>query len=101
VRDWILRSAMMIGYRALGMEHGMHVRKLGERLFVELPTDVVERLGLKDGDDVPVDVSDDARVRVHVDDRRARALAALADLGARATPLPAGYKFDRNKANER
>ena len=79
----------------------MHVRKLGDRLFIELPADVVERLGLKDGDDVPVDVAGDATVRVHGDDRRARALAALAGLAARATPLPADYRFDRDEANER
>jgi antitoxin MazE len=76
----------------------MHVRKLGERLFVELPTNVVERLGLKEGDDVPVGVADDGTIRVHNDDRRAR---ALADLRARATPLPADYRFDRDEANER
>jgi antitoxin MazE len=79
----------------------MHVRKLGERLFIELPIEVVERLGLKEGDDVPVAIADDGTIRVHEDDRRARALAALADLAARATPLPAGYRFDRDEANER
>jgi antitoxin MazE len=79
----------------------MHVRKLGERLFVELPAEVVERLRLKDGDDVLVDVAEDGTIRLHADDRRARALAALAELGARATPLPAGYRFDRDEANER
>jgi antitoxin MazE len=79
----------------------MHVRKLGERLFIELPAEVIERLGLKDGDDVPVGLADDGTIRVREDARRARALAALADLAARATPLPAGYTFDRDEANER
>jgi antitoxin MazE len=79
----------------------MHVRKMGERLFVGLPAEVVERLGLKEGDDVLVGVAEDAAIRVQADDRRARALAALADLAARSTPLPADYRFDRDEANER
>jgi len=90
---------------------------------------VVERLGLKDGDDVLVGVADDGTIRVHEDDRRAAALArlkglawaapagfrfdrdeangnerrtrAVADLRARATPLSADYKFDRDEANSR
>ncbi len=76
----------------------MHVRKLGERLFVELPTEVVERLGLREGDDVLVDVADDATVRIHGDDRRMAALARLKGLGWVA---PAGFSFDRDEANER
>ncbi len=74
----------------------MHVRKLCERLFVELPVEVVERLGLKDGDDVLVDVAEDGTIRVYEDDRRAAALARLKGL---AWAAPAGFRFDRDEAN--
>lgn len=76
----------------------MHVRKWGERLVVDLPDELVERLGLKDGDEVAVSSSEDATIRIRRDESRAR---AVADLRARATPLPSDYRFDRNEVHER
>ncbi len=76
----------------------MNVMKWGERLVVDLPADVIDRLGLKEGDEVAIEVADDHTLRLNRDDERARAIASLR---SRATPLPPGYKFDREEANER
>lgn len=59
----------------------MRVSKWGNSLAVRLPATVVETLGLKEGDE-----------------SRAEALRVLQSLGR---PLPPGFKFDREEANER
>ncbi len=76
----------------------MHVRKWGERLVVDLPDEVAERLGLKEGDEVVVSFSEDDTIRIRREENRAR---AVADLRSRAIPLPADYRFDRNEVHER
>lgn len=76
----------------------MHVRKSGDGLAVDLPVSIVKRLGLKEGDAIDIEVGDDNTLRVSRQDERDR---AIAELRARATPLPPGYKFNRDEANER
>jgi antitoxin MazE len=78
----------------------MIVSKLGEDLAVKLDDHVVESLGLKEGDDVEIDVR--------------RASPAQSGITPKMDPeewlkrmsrfrgmLPADFKFNRDEANER
>lgn len=77
----------------------MRVFRLGNDLAVHLPKTLVDRLGLKDGDELDVVAADKSRVDVETREaRRQRALAGLASLN---WTLPEGYRFDRNGGNER
>ena len=76
----------------------MQVSKWGGSLAVRLPKALVEKMGLRAGDEINiVDVVDRALV-VQKEDRRKAALERLASLN---WTLPPDYKFDRDKANER
>ena len=66
----------------------MQVGKWGNSLAVRLPAAVVEILGLKEGDDIEV-AGDRTREEV------------LARLRALRRPLPPGFRFSRDEANER
>ena len=60
---------------------------------------LVEKLGLKEGDDVNVVAAKDGTIEVETrEDQRRRALERMA---ARNWTLPPDYKFDRDEANER
>jgi antitoxin MazE len=76
----------------------MQVGKWGNSLAVRLPAAVVELLDLKEGDDIEVEVVGDRTFRISRDDRREQALARLK---AMARPLPPGFRFSRDEANER
>lgn len=76
----------------------MQINKWGNSLAVRLPSTVVERLGLKEGDDIRIDVADPHHFRIARDTRQDDALGALADLG---WTLPDDYRFSRDDANER
>ena len=76
----------------------MQVTRLGEELGVILPDSLVEMLGLKEGDEVEINVAVPMESEVDREKRRAEALRRLRDI--RAT-LPPGYKFDREEANAR
>lgn len=76
----------------------MRVAKWGNSLAVRLPVAVVESLGLKDGDEVEITVAGERRFEVGRDAARA---AALAEIRALSRPLPPGFKFNRDEANER
>lgn len=76
----------------------MKVEKVGEKLTVTIPDDVVEALDLHEGDAVSLvrnmasdDDVPDAMVKL-------RALAVLRSL---ARPFPADFRFDREEANAR
>jgi antitoxin MazE len=78
----------------------MIVTKIGDSLAVRLSADDIARLGLKEGDEVEVEVK---RVEPPVSPeeaqkRRDQALEALRSF--RGT-LPADFKFNREEANER
>ena len=77
----------------------MQVSKWGNSLAIRLPAAVVEVLGLKEGDDIDIQVAG-ARA---LDVRAGRALDAevLARLRALRGKLPADFKFDRLEANQR
>jgi antitoxin MazE len=76
----------------------MQVAKWGNSLAVRLPKAVVEALGLKEGDDIEIVVADRRRFEVARDRSREIALAKIKQL---QRPLPKGFKFDRDEANER
>ncbi len=76
----------------------MQVGKWGNSLAVRLPAPVVEALGLKEGDDIEIVVAGSRRFEIRRDRRRE---AALARLKALKRPLPEGFRFDRDEANER
>jgi antitoxin MazE len=80
------------------MESAMRVSKWGDSLAVRLPKALVEKMGLKAGDELNiVDVVERTLV-VQKEDPRKAALERLASLN---WTLPAGYKFDRDEVNER
>ena len=76
----------------------MQVGKWGNSLEVRLPAAVVEILGLKEGDEIEIEVAGDRTLRVGRDRKREEALEMLRAL---AWKLPPGFKFSRDEANER
>ena len=76
----------------------MQVAKWGNSLAIRLPQAVVEVLKLKEGDDIEIIVAGTRRFEVSRDRKREQALARLRAL---RRPLPPGFKFDREEANER
>jgi antitoxin MazE len=76
----------------------MQVSKWGNSLAIRLPAAVVEALDLKEGDDIEVQIADARTFAVSRDRSRQRALENLRKL---SRPLPAGFVFDREEANER
>jgi antitoxin MazE len=81
------------------MERAMQVSKWGNSLAVRLPKALVEKLGLKEGDQLNVVAARDGAIEVETnEDQRRRALQRMA---ARNWRLPEDYRFDRDEANER
>ncbi|HEY2184983.1 MAG TPA: AbrB/MazE/SpoVT family DNA-binding domain-containing protein [Xanthobacteraceae bacterium] len=76
----------------------MQVAKWGNSLAVRLPRAVVEALKLKEGDEIEITVADTRRFEIARDRRREEALKRLHSL---RRPLPPGFRFDRDEANER
>lgn len=76
----------------------MQVAKWGNSLAVRLPATVVEALGLKEGDQIEIRISGDREFEVTRDRSKDKALARLRRL---RRPLPRGFSFSRDEANER
>jgi antitoxin MazE len=76
----------------------MQVSKWGNSLAVRLPSALVEALGLKEGDEIAIEVADPHHFRVGRDTSRQDALDGLRDLG---WTLPSDYRFSRDEANRR
>jgi antitoxin MazE len=76
----------------------MHVSKWGNSLAVRLPQAVVEALELKEGDEIEITIAGSRHFAVSLDRRREEAPKRLRAL---RRPLPPGFKFDRDEANER
>jgi antitoxin MazE len=76
----------------------MQVGKWGNSLAVRLPAAVVEALGLKEGDDIEIEVAGTRAFRVSRDYSRAEAVRRLQ---AMQKPLPPGFRFSRDEAHER
>ena len=76
----------------------MLIEKWGDNLAICLPTSVIDTLGLKEGDEIKVEAVDHRTFRVTRDRTREDALAQLRAL---SRPLPPGFRFSRDEANER
>ena len=77
----------------------MQVSKWGNSLAIRLPAAVVEVLGLKEGDDIDVQVAGARTLGIWPD--AALDAEVLARLRAYRGSLPADFHFDRLLANER
>jgi antitoxin MazE len=80
------------------MEGAMLVSKWGNSLAVRLPKALVEEMGLAEGDEVRVVKAASAEIAVEKVDKRAEFLKRMEQF---RWPVPEGYKFDRDEANER
>ena len=76
----------------------MQVSKWGDSLAVRLPKALVEKMGLRAGDELNIV---DAAERTLVVEKEDRRRVALKNIRTRKWSLPADYKFDRDEANER
>lgn len=76
----------------------MQVAKWGNSLAVRLPATVVEALDLKEGDQIEIRITGDREFEVTRDRSKDKALARLRRL---RRPLPPGFSFSREEANER
>jgi antitoxin MazE len=76
----------------------MQVAKWGNSLAVRLPAAVVEALGLKEGDAIEIVIAGERRFEIARDTSRQDARARLKQL---RRPLPKGFRFNRDEANER
>src|SRR6476646_6928130 len=76
----------------------MQVSKWGNSLAIRLPQAVVEALQLKEGDEIEISVAGAREFAVDRDRRREKALEILRNSNWK---FPAGWKFDRESANQR
>lgn len=79
----------------------IQIGRWGNSLAVRLPKRLVERLNLKEGDEIDSEAIEralDAAARASVERRRDEAMQRIAE---RRRPLPPGYRFDREEANAR
>jgi antitoxin MazE len=76
----------------------MQVTRWGDSLAIRLPAAVVAAPALKEGDDIEVRIAGERTFDIDRDQSRVAALAGIRRL---RRPLPAGWSFDRNDANER
>jgi len=76
----------------------MRVCKWGDDLAVRLPSAIVEALNLKEGDEIDIRVAGEREFDIDRDRSRERAIERIKAL---SKPLPPGWKFDRDEANER
>jgi antitoxin MazE len=76
----------------------MQVSKWGNSLAIRLPAALVEALKLEEGDDIEITLAGTRAFQIDKDRRKEKALARLK---ASNWTLPAGFKFDREEANER
>ena len=76
----------------------MQVSRWGNSLAVRLPRAVVDMLKLREGDEIEITVAGERKFEVSRDRKREEAMKRLRAL---RRPLPPGFKFDREEANER
>jgi antitoxin MazE len=76
----------------------MRVAKWGNSLAVRLPSAVTEALGLKEGDDIEIEVAGARALELRAKPAPRELLARLRKYRGR---LPAGFRFDRLEAHGR
>lgn len=78
----------------------MRVAKWGDSLAVRLPAKIVEALKVGEGDELEVRETQPGVMEISA--KRALTAEQLSErLEPLRRPLPPGYKFDRDEANER
>jgi antitoxin MazE len=80
------------------MKAAMRVSKWGNSLAVRLPKSLVDELELVPGDELKVVKASKAEIVVEKVDKRVEFLKRMEQF---RWPVPEGYKFDRDEANER
>lgn len=75
----------------------MQVSKWGNSLAVRLPATVVEALGLKDGDNIEIEVLGEKQFQIQRTLQNAELLARLRRYRGR---LPADFRFDRLEVHD-
>jgi len=76
----------------------MQVSKWGNSLAVRLPAAVVDALGLKEGDDIKIEVAGSRTFEIHKEPDNRELLARLRKFRGQ---LPADFTFDRLEAHAR
>lgn len=76
----------------------MQVSRWGNSLAIRLPAAIVEALALKEGDDIDIRIVGDRAFDLERNQDQMKALARIRSL---RKPLPPGWSFDRDEANER
>lgn len=90
---------MIYNYLCISTEVlSMQVAKWGNSLAVRLPSAVVEALALKEGDQIEIRIVGERTFEIERDRSREKSLEVIRRL---RRPLPSGFKFDRESANER
>lgn len=81
------------------MENAVRIAKWGNSLAVRLPSGLVQKLELKEGDEIEIGpASDSGKLEVTKRPSRQQVIESLREF--RGT-LPHDFKFDREEANER
>ena len=79
----------------------MQIGRWGNSLAVRLPKALVERLNLKEGDEIDASAIEKALMDADHEALERRREEALQRIRETRWPLPADYKFDREEANWR
>lgn len=77
----------------------MQISRWGNSLAVRLPKALVDRLGLKEGDELNVVAA--SQETIEVETKREQRRRAIERMAARNWTLPPDYKFDRDETNAR
>jgi antitoxin MazE len=88
----------ILKFKCISTERTMQVSKWGNSLAVRLPATVVDALGLKEGDQIEIQIAAKHTFAVAKAPGTRELLARLRKFRGR---LPATFKFDRLEANER
>jgi antitoxin MazE len=80
------------------MEVWMRVAKWGNSLAVRLPKSVVDELALVEGDEINICAQGSRIISIEKDARREEIVKALEAI---AWPVPPGFRWNRDEANER
>lgn len=76
----------------------MKLAKWGNSFAIRLPAKMIQDANLKEGDDIQVRMVNEGELEISRNAAKKEALEVIRRL---RRPLPAGYKFDREEANER
>lgn len=79
----------------------IQIGRWGNSLAVRLPKALVERLKIKEGDEIDSDIIEKALADADAEALERRRDEAIQRIRERRRPLPAGYQFDREEANAR